>query len=378
MKQFISLVFAGIIGGMMTLGGVAMMKNDAPSQNASLAQNVNNVNIKPSTANVNVPFDFTYAAEKATPAVVHILAKETRPQNNQPQRRDPFDFFFGDFRFDMPKEGTGSGVIYSDNGYIITNNHVVGFADDIEVTLSDDRTFKAELIGAYPEADLAVLKIEANRLPTLDIADSDAARIGEWVLAIGNPFELNSTVTAGIISAKGRDIGVLEGQSALEAFIQTDAVVNPGNSGGALVDAKGQLLGINTAIQTNTGFYQGYSFAIPTKIVLKVVNDIIDFGSYQKGYLGIGVADLVEEDILDLQLADTKGVLVMETYDDGAAIKAGIMTNDVIKAIDGQKVDDAPALLGIIGGLRKGETIRLTVLRDGETQEIPVVLKAQK
>lgn len=223
---------------------------------------------------------------------------------------------------------------------------------------------------------MAVLKINGKNLPTLRIADSDAAKIGEWVLAVGNPLELESTVTAGIISARGRDINIIRKNTAIESFIQTDAAVNPGNSGGALVDAYGRLLGINTAIATRTGFYQGYSFAIPVNLVTKIVDEIIENGSYERGFLGINIADLDEDDVQSLGLENGQGVLVAGVVDGGAAQYAGILPNDVIVEVDQKKVKASPELLEVVGGLRVGDSVTLTINRSGELLTIPVRLKS--
>jgi Do/DeqQ family serine protease len=332
----------------------------------------------------NVPFDFTEAAAKATPAVVHISAKESEQKVTQKRKEsDPWSRFFGDdsffdsplFNFNLPKQGSGSGVIYTQDGYIVTNNHVVEFADEIEVTTSDNKKYNAKVIGTYPDGDLAVLKIEAKSLPTLRIADSDQAKIGEWVLAVGNPLELNSTVTAGIISAKGRDINIIKGKSPIESFIQTDAAVNPGNSGGALVDAYGRLLGINTAIATQTGFFEGYSFAIPVNLVVKIADDIIANGNYERGFLGINIADLDNETAKELNLDISQGVIVESLVDGGAAQFAGILPNDVIIEANNKQVKSTPDLLEIVGGKKAGETVDLTINRNGKVEKIPVRLK---
>ena len=386
MKQLISLVFAGIVGGAITLGGfLSLQPSQHENRDASyFAKNVNNVNVPPNPV-VNMPFDFTEAAAKATPAVVHISAKESpKAASKKKQHQDPLSQFFDDgtlfgnpfFNFNMPKEGTGSGVIYTQDGYIITNNHVVEFADDIEVATSDHKTYKATVVGTYPDGDLAVLKIEAKGLPTLRMADSDKVRVGEWVLAVGNPLDLESTVTAGIISAKGRDINIIQGKSPIESFIQTDAAVNPGNSGGALVDASGQLLGINTAIATQTGYFEGYSFAIPINLVVQIVDDIIENGTYDRGFLGINIAELDGSTANELGLDISQGVLVESLVDGGAAQYAGLLPNDVIVEVNNQQVKSTPELLEIVGGKKAGESITLTVNRKGEIQSIPVKLKA--
>ncbi|MFT6321720.1 MAG: Do/DeqQ family serine protease [Granulosicoccus sp.] len=375
MKNLFSLVFAGIIGGMITLGGVYLL-HTSPIENVTstienYAQPVSsNLNVRAGSA--TAPFDFANAAEKATPSVVHITATSGRSQ--QDNSGNPLDFFFGNPGEGGLRGGTGSGVIYSPDGYIITNNHVIEGANNIEVTLSDNRTYKATVVGTEAQADLAVLKIDAQRLPVLKKADSDRARIGEWVLAVGNPFDLNSTVTAGIISAKGRDIGIIQGNS-IESFIQTDAAVNPGNSGGALVDAQGRLLGINTAIATQTGSYSGYSFAIPVNFMEKIAQDIIEFGSYQRGLLGVYIQNLNNELADELGLNITQGVVVTNTVKSGAAEFAGIQKNDVIIKVNGITVNSSPKLQELVGTKRQGEKVNITINRRGKIKEIPVTLK---
>lgn len=389
MKQVFSFVIAGMIGGIITLGGYFAFNTDQSKTSdgaGQYAKQVNNLNVGPA---LNVPFDFTEAAAKATPAVVHISAKESekKARENRPQRQQnaPWPNFFNDegllrnpfFSYNQPKQGTGSGVIYTEDGYIITNNHVVEFADEVEVTTNDNKTYKAEIVGTYPDGDLAVLKIEAKGLQTMRLANSDDAKIGEWVLAVGNPLELNSTVTAGIISAKGRDINIIKGKAPIESFIQTDAAVNPGNSGGALVDASGRLLGINTAIATQTGYFEGYSFAIPINLAVGIVDDIIENGSYQRGFLGINIADLDNGVANELGLNISQGVLVESLVDGGAAQYAGILPNDVIVQANGKSVKSSADLLEVVGGSKAGETVALVVNRSGKQENISVKLKGQ-
>jgi serine protease Do len=376
-----------MIGGLFTLGGYFAVQDQhpIPTTNAGqFAKQVNNINVGPS---LNVPFDFTEAAAVATPAVVHISAKESEKkaqENRQRQRNQPWpnifegDSFFGNpfFNYNQPKQGTGSGVIYTENGYIITNNHVVEFADEVEVTTNDNKTYQATIVGTYPDGDLAVLKIDAKNLPTMRLANSDEAKIGEWVLAVGNPLELNSTVTAGIISAKGRDINIIKGKAPIESFIQTDAAVNPGNSGGALVDANGRLLGINTAIATQTGFYAGYSFAIPINLAKGIVDDIIENGTYQRGFLGINIMDLDNQTMNKLGLNISQGVLVESLVDGGAAQYAGILPNDVIVQANGKNVKSSADLLEAVGGSKAGETVSLVLNRGGKQENVSVRLKA--
>ncbi len=391
MKHIISLVFAGVIGGLITLGGIQFMKNDQQPTHSSdsFAQHVNQplVNAKPQMA---MPGSFTEAAKRSMPVVVHITASESaataqkRRQENY-NGNDPFGNLFGDgFFFGNPfngpnggaKKGTGSGVIISNDGYIVTNNHVVGFADEVEVTTYDNRTFKATIIGTDPGTDLAVIKIDEDNLPTLDYANSDLAQVGEWVLAVGNPFDLTSTVTAAIISAKGRDIDIIKGNRSIEAFIQTDAAVNPGNSGGALVDTRGNLLGINTAIATQTGSFAGYSFAIPVNIMRKIVDDIIQYGSYQRAFLGINISAMDSELADELGLSNAQGVFVEGLARGGAAGYAGVLPKDVIVAVNGNNIKSVPELQEMVGRAKVGDTLTLTVKRKGKTKKIPVQLKA--
>lgn len=387
MKQLFSLILAGIIGGLVTLGGARLFQTKQPVESTDrFAQQVNFVpsNTYSSSA---VPSNFTEAASKAMPVVVNITAtakaKEREQEKEDDNGMNPWRYFFGDELFgdQGPREGTGSGVIYTSDGYIITNNHVVEFADELLVTLYDNRKFKAKLIGRDPKTDLAVIKIESNSLPTLQLADSDNAKVGEWVLAVGNPFNLTSTVTAGIISAKGRSINLLSNNNnnnAIESFIQTDAAVNPGNSGGALIDADGRLLGINTAIATRTGTFSGYSFAIPVNLMKRVIDDIVEFGSYNRPMLGISIADL-DSDLADsLGIIISQGVVVQTLVEGGSAQYAGLQPKDVITKVDGRSVNSVPQLQEIIGRSKIGDTVNLTVNRKGQNRDIAVKLRAQK
>ncbi|MEM0993324.1 MAG: trypsin-like peptidase domain-containing protein [Bacteroidota bacterium] len=384
LKQIFGFLLAGIAGGLIVLGGLQLLQDPTEKQNPA-----SQFTSTSSAVEKNVPFDFKSAAQTATPAVVHIESKQTAVRSsNEGESDNPFDFFFGSPFDDLfgPKAGTGSGVIYSSDGYIITNNHVIDFADDITVILHDNRKYRADLIGTYPEADLAVLSIEATGLPTLELANSDLAEIGEWVLAVGNPFNLTSTVTAGIISAKGRSIDAIRSRQAgaIESFIQTDAAVNPGNSGGALVDSEGKLLGINTAIATRTGSFAGYSFAIPINLAKRIVDDIIENGGYERALLGVEVMDLtsqdpaVQEDIEDLNLDDeiTQGVVIDNIVSGSAAELAGLLPRDVIVAADGKGIKSFPELQEAISSRRIGETVNITVYRDGEYEDIPVRLRS--
>ncbi len=325
--------------------------------------------------------NFTQAAEKSLDAVVHV---KTEIVEQNPYYLDPFYSFFYGGR--VPKrvfQSSGSGVIISPNGFIVTNNHVIKNANKIEVTLNNKQTYRAELIGSDPATDLAVLKIDAQNLPALPYGNSDNSKVGEWVLAVGNPFNLTSTVTAGIISAKGRSINILPqdphtGMPPIESFIQTDAAVNPGNSGGALVNLSGELIGINSAIKSNTGSYTGYSFAIPSNIVKKVVSDLIEFGEVQRAFLGVSVNDITDEVAQRLNLPTLKGVFVAGVNNNGAAAEAGIQPGDIITKVGNIEVNKTSELLEHIGQFRPGDKVNLSVLRDDKEIIVPVVLKNYK
>ncbi len=328
--------------------------------------------------------NFRYAARLATPAVVHI--KSVFPAKAEPEIPDLFrDFFDNDFlhRQAPPREstpqvriGSASGVIISADGYIVTNNHVVEGADSIEVILSNERSFRASRIGTDPATDLALLKIEAKDLPFIRFGNSDSIEVGDFVLAVGNPFNLASTVTAGIVSAKARNIHILTDKYAVESFIQTDAAVNPGNSGGALVDVNGQLVGINAAIATPTGAYAGYSFAIPVEIVKKVMNDLLQHGHVLRATLGVVISDLNGDRARSLGMSGLTGVLVDSLLENSAAREAGIRPGDVVVKADGQPMSSSNQLTEAIAIRHPGEKIKLTVLRDGAQKEILVTLRA--
>lgn len=377
MKQWIALVFSGVLGGVITLTGSHFLnrENDAETIKTEAVSYTRPVS-SPAWSGA-VPFDFVQAAQKSTPSVVNITAKIARTARSN---QDDFFFFspFGGRGGGAPAEGSGSGVIYSENGYIITNNHVVEGASELEVTLSDNRKFKATLVGTDKRTDLAVIKIDATGLTPTEVGNSDEARIGEWVLAVGNPFELTSTVTAGIISAKGRNIDLLGKGAAIESFIQTDAAVNPGNSGGALVDAQGKLIGINTAIATRTGSFQGYSFAIPVNLVRRVVDDIISFGDYKRPYLGVNIQELDSDFAKELQVDVSQGVVITELVEGGSAQYAGLQANDVIVGIDGREVKSVPELQEVVGRAKVGDTVSLKVLRKNKSITVPVKLREQK
>lgn len=379
MKNFLSFIFAGIIGGLIAFGGIKYTNQSNPDLAAeNLSRQVNFINQKPTAG--NFPGNFTEAAQKAMPVVVHIKATASS-RSSQNNNQNPFGGFFGEDMFPGapgPQSGAGSGVFISSDGYIVTNNHVVSFADELEVTTYDNRTYKAKLIGTDPGTDMAVIKIDATNMPTLTYADSDKAQVGEWVLAVGNPFDLTSTVTAGIISAKGRNINIIRDKRRIEAFIQTDAAVNPGNSGGALVDDAGRLLGINTAIATQTGSYAGYSFAIPVNMMRKIVDDIIQFGSYQRAYLGISINEMDAELSSELGVDISQGVFVEGLADGGAASYAGILPRDIITAVNNRPVKTVPELQEIVGTAKVGDVLNITINRKGKIKDIPVKLKAEQ
>lgn len=326
--------------------------------------------------------DFTKAAELTVNAVVHIRTEYTRKSSVYDHFFFDFYDFFGDRRRrqtpqSRPIEAMGSGVIISDDGYIITNNHVVQEAELIEVTLNDRRTFEARLIGTDPTTDLAVIKIEAKNLPYLIYGNSDEVKVGEWVLAVGNPFRLNSTVTAGIVSAKARNINILVNPdgTSIESFIQTDAAVNRGNSGGALVNLRGELVGINAAIASGTGYYTGYSFAIPVNIVKKVVDDFLIHGAIQRAFIGVSIREIDSRFAREEGLDEVRGVYVAGVSDNGAAKAAGIKEGDVILSVNGVNVNSNSELLEIIGVHRPGDEIRLTIRRNKNDRIVPVVLR---
>jgi Do/DeqQ family serine protease len=376
MKQWISFVFAGALGGVITLMGTQFLNPSQPNQNLNTTPVSYTRAVNAPSWSSSVPFDFVQAAQKATPSVVNITAKIARTARSGQEEL----FFFSPFggRGGAPAEGSGSGVIYSENGYIITNNHVVEGASELEVTLHDNRKYKATLVGTYKKADLAVIKIDATGLVPTEVGNSDEVRIGEWALAVGNPFELNSTVTAGIISAKGRNIDLLGKGSAIEAFIQTDAAVNPGNSGGALVDAQGRLIGINTAIATRTGAFQGYSFAIPVNLVRRVVDDLINYGDYKRPYLGVTIFDLDSEMATELNVDASQGVVVETLEEGGSAQYAGLQEKDVIVGVDGRDIKSVPELQEVISRAKVGDTVNLKVLRKNKSITLPVKLRELK
>ncbi len=344
-----------------------------------------------------IPIDFTATTRKVLDAVVHVTAARSsaggpRQQFDYRQLPDPFrDFFrnhpFGD-NFDSPQPeqddrfipqpmlGSGSGVIINEKGYIITNNHVIDQADEIEVTLHNNGTYKARVIGADPTTDLALLQIEADNLKALPMVNSDDVEVGEWVLAVGNPFSLTSTVTAGIVSAKARNININKEKFAVESFIQTDAAINPGNSGGALVNLDGGLIGINTAIASRTGTYNGYGFAVPSNIVTKVVEDLLQYGAVQRGVLGVTIQTINGSLARDKGIEFTQGVYIAGVNENSAADKAGLKEGDIILKVDGRDTYSSPALQEIIARHRPGDKLSITYNRGGKEQKADVVLES--
>ena len=368
MKKILTLILVSALGGIITLGSYKLfLEEEKPILVATETANpiflpTSNINTFINTEKVP---DFTVAAENTVNAVVHV---KNLAQNSGQMTFE--DLFFGR-RSQSPQIGTGSGVIINTDGYIITNNHVITNAQEISVTMNNNKTYVADLIGTDPKTDIALLKIDSNEdLPFITFADSDNAKIGEWVLAVGNPFNLTSTVTAGIISAKARDLSGTSKQS----FIQTDAAVNPGNSGGALVNTNGELVGINTAISSQTGSYVGYSFAVPSNIARKVIEDIMEYGNVQNGILGIqggALNSLVAEKI---GVTDTEGIYIDRVIEDSGAEKAGVRKGDIIKEIDHIKISKFADLTGHLNTKRPSDVVNLSVLRDGETSTIPVTL----
>lgn len=326
------------------------------------------------------PVDFTQSAGLSTPAVVHIKTVATQASSTT---GDPFYEFFFDGRNNSQKQrrGSGSGVLISPDGYIVTNNHVIDDADMIEVVMFDNQSYPGKLVGTDLDTDIALIKIDAGVVPYIEFADSDSVKIGEWVLAVGNPFNLSSTVTAGIVSAKGRNINILNnlseagGNTAIESFIQTDAAVNPGNSGGALVNTDGELIGINTAIATPTGTFAGYSFAVPANLVKKVVVDLREYGAVQRGFLGVSIISVNDAMAEEFYLDEVKGVYIDGVRAGSAAEDAGLQRNDIIVYIEEKAVNTAPELQEQVAKYRPGDEIAVDFVREGELYRAYVTLK---
>ena len=378
-KGFLTVLLSVLAGGLTAYG---VVKATSPqSQPTQIQDEAASGSVEYRTVNLadsEYP-DFTYAAESAVEAVVYVEVTVQRRQ--QYQNIDPFfRFFFGDDFTPQQREqkGSGSGVIIRPDGYIVTNNHVVDGATAITVTLNNNEQYEATVIGTDPATDVAIIKVDAQNLPILPMGDSDALRLGEWVLAIGSPLgaQLRSTITAGIVSAKGRSMPDYSGEFKIESFIQTDAAVNPGNSGGALVNKKGELVGINTAIVSQTGSYSGYSFAIPVNIVRRVVEDLIDYGSVKRAMLGITMVSVDKKIADEMKLSSVSGVYINEVLKGSAADKAGLQKEDVIVAIDGQKITDASSVQAKVSGYRPGDKADIAYVRDGKPQYTTVVFQA--
>ena len=362
-----------LIAGLGGIGGAYVFTaHTASNTKISERQNFQFVNLPTSTESGLT--DFTKAAEMTVHGVVHVKTTYSNQAGYNPFGVDPFDFW-GRQRQNTPQQSSGSGVIITDDGYIVTNNHVVENAEKVEVTLNDNHTYPAKVIGTDPSTDLALLKIDEKNLPFVTYGNSDVVKVGEWVLAVGNPFNLTSTVTAGIISAKARNIGILPDQYKIESFLQTDAAVNPGNSGGALVNTKGELVGINSAIASTTGSYTGYSFAIPVNLVKKVVDDLVEFGAVQRGFIGISITDIDNRLAENKGIKQTQGVYVSGLTKDGAASSAGIMEGDIITKIGDVTVSSSPQLQEQIGRFRPGDKVAVTLLRSDKEKVVSVILR---
>ncbi|WP_370897511.1 Do family serine endopeptidase [Chryseobacterium gossypii] len=398
LKKLLPFAVVGVISGATTVGALQYFDHNSVNSDQSYFTKSSNV----SFAGMNsaaIGDDFVKAAKTTVPAVVTIKNYQTR-SSNRASDQDLFDFFFGDpfggrrqqrqqqVPDNMPS-GMGSGVIISPDGYIISNNHVVAGANKLEVVLSNKKSYIATLVGTDPNTDISLLKIEEKGLPYLNFANSDNIEVGQWVLAVGNPLGLNSTVTAGIVSAKGRGIGILGSQgkatNPIESFIQTDAAINPGNSGGALVNTNGDLIGINSAIQSTTGYYQGYGFAVPSNLARKIVEDIKKFGIVQRGFLGVQSLDLSDDQQVALynrqkktNLKPGSGVYVTTVTDDSGAQDAGIKVGDIITKIDGMAITDFADLSMAVGSRRPGDRVQVTYLRNGKENTVNVTLKDQK
>ncbi|MCC7301976.1 MAG: Do family serine endopeptidase [Bacteroidia bacterium] len=384
MKKILIVFAAALAGGAVSLGIYDLWKGDQKGSETGKYEGIRQtgyyVNLPGNTA---AP-DFVAAADLSVHAVVHVNTTVEHPETSYNEMNPFHDFFWGNpFQPRGPSVASGSGVIVSGDGYIVTNNHVVNGADKIEITLNDKRTYTAELIGTDPSTDLALLKIKEKDLPYLLYGNSDNCKVGEWVLAVGNPFNLTSTVTAGIVSAKGRNINIIEGNPEkgmfpVESFIQTDAAINPGNSGGALVNVKGELVGINTAIASNTGSYAGYGFAIPVNLVRKVVNDLLEFGQVQRAFLGVSIRDIDSRLKEEKSLKDMKGVYVNGLTEGGGADKAGIKEGDIIIRVGDAPVNNTAELMEQVSRFRPGDKVTVTLRRDAKEVTLPVVLKNRK
>ena len=370
-KGIIMVLLSALVGG---ITAYAVVKAAEPEGNKVIVSNDGAAYRTVNLAQTDYP-DFTYAAESAVDAVVYVKVTAVDVRRSAPS--SIFDFFFGYEGTPEKRErvGSGSGVIIRPDGYIVTNNHVVEGASKIEVTLNNNKSYEATLIGTDPATDVALIKIEAQGLPVVPFGDSDNLRLGEWVLAIGSPYDLRSTITAGIVSAKGRSMPNYKEEFKIESFIQTDAAVNPGNSGGALVNKAGELVGVNTAIISQTGSYTGYSFAIPSNIVKKICSDLIDYGSVKRALLGVTMTPVTDEIAKDLKLSSVQGVYIKEVLKGSAADEAGIREGDVLVAIDSMKVLNASDVQAKVNNFYPGDKALMTVVRDGKEKTVEVTFK---
>ena len=372
-RRFLGLFVVAILGALVDIIIYArLFKAEATVVEVPSENKVQYVNL-PGVISGSA-LDFTAAVEQSIDAVVHVKTMEFR----QYQPNSLYEFFFGEqqSREAPPILGFGSGVIVSDKGYIVTNNHVIAGSDEVVVVLNNKQEFDATVLGTDPATDLALLKVDADGLATLKFGDSDALQLGEWVLAIGNPYNLTSTVTAGIVSAKARNVGILRSQDfSIESFIQTDAAVNPGNSGGALINTRGELVGVNTAIASRTGAFTGYSFAIPVSIVQKVIGDLIEYGAVQRAILGVEITEVTAELAKRENIDKIEGVFVASVRSDGAARAAGIRENDIIISIDDSRVNSTAELMEVVSRYRPGQEVRVVVRREGQLKQFDLILR---
>ncbi|WP_194777164.1 S1C family serine protease [Pararhodonellum marinum] len=382
---FLSIIIASLIGGIVALAGASFLNKQDSATNFAEKQDTSLVNWL-SDEKFNVPdgINFVASAELVTPAVVHVRSTVTMNQGDARSfdLEELFGFRSPDQRQMPRREGrsSGSGVIISSDGYIVTNNHVIENSTKVDITLEDNRRYTARVVGTDPTTDLALLKIEASNLPFVAFGDSDQTKIGEWVLAVGNPFDLYSTVTAGIISAKARNINILRDEVnnlQIESFLQTDAVVNPGNSGGALVNLAGELIGINTAIASRTGTFNGYAFAIPSSIVKKVMDDLLEYGTVQRGLLGVQIRDVSPEleEYVESKIKASRGVYIMEVNEGSGGEAAGLKKGDVIVGIDGVETYTTSKLQEMVARKRPGDKVDVKYLRDGKEMNTTATLK---
>lgn len=372
-KSVVTVMISAVVAGFTAFGVVKACNLNVPAGSAGSPADgaaFRTVNLSQS----GYP-DFTYAAESAVDAVVYV---KVTVESKQTYIQDPFfRFFFGDEGQPQSREqqGSGSGVIIRQDGYIVTNNHVVDGATKVEVTLNNNKTYPAAVIGTDPATDVAIIKIDASGLPVVPFGNSDDLRLGQWVIAIGSPYDLRSTITAGIVSAKGRQMPHYNGEFKIESFIQTDAAVNPGNSGGALVNQKGELVGVNTAIISQTGSYTGYSFAIPSNIVRKIAEDLIDYGSVKRASLGVLMSQIDDKKAKELKLFAPKGVYIEEVQKGSAADKAGMKKGDVLISVDSTEIVSPSFLQEKVNSYRPGDKAAVTVIRDGEKKTLEVTFQ---